>query len=144
MKYLFLLSALLILACAEKPKPEDFDLETVFEKSNGAQTATYEEIVKFYEDLDEAYVSIKTYKWGKTDSGEPLTLITYNPNRTFDSEFSRDNSATRVLINNGIHPGEPDGIDATMLLMRDLASGAVEIPQNIWVSGSPLSVFPHL
>ncbi|MGB5943821.1 MAG: M14 family metallopeptidase [Leeuwenhoekiella sp.] len=134
MKYLFLLSALLILACAEKPKPEDFDLETIFEKSNGTQTATYDEIVKFYEDLDEAYVSIKTYKWGKTDSGEPLTLVTYNPNRTFDSEFSRDNSATRVLINNGIHPGEPDGIDATMLLMRDLASGAVEIPENVWVS----------
>jgi hypothetical protein len=27
------------------------------------------------------------------------------------------------LINNGIHAGEPDGIDATMQLFRDLALG---------------------
>jgi hypothetical protein len=26
-----------------------------------------------------------------------------------------------LFVNNGIHPGEPDGIDATMMLMRDLA-----------------------
>jgi hypothetical protein len=26
-----------------------------------------------------------------------------------------------LLINNGIHPGEPDGIDATMQLFLDLA-----------------------
>jgi carbamoylphosphate synthase small subunit len=25
-----------------------------------------------------------------------------------------------LLINNGIHPGEPEGIDASMMLVRDL------------------------
>ena len=29
------------------------------------------------------------------------------------------------MINNGIHPGEPDGIDATMMLIRDLATGKI-------------------
>ena len=24
------------------------------------------------------------------------------------------------MVNNGIHPGEPDGIDATMMLLRDI------------------------
>jgi hypothetical protein len=39
-----------------------------------------------------------------------------------------------ILINNGIHPGEPDGIDATMMLMRDLALGKIKIPQNTKVA----------
>src|SRR5690606_21267390 len=34
-------------------------------------------------------------------------------------------AAPVILINNGIHPGEPDGIDATMMLMRDLATGKI-------------------
>ncbi|MEO6832403.1 MAG: hypothetical protein ABI169_09375, partial [Chitinophagaceae bacterium] len=34
-------------------------------------------------------------------------------------------------INNGIHPGEPDGIDASMMLLRDLAEGLYSIPKNI-------------
>ena len=27
-----------------------------------------------------------------------------------------------ILINNGIHPGEPDGIDASMMLVRDIVN----------------------
>ena len=104
-----LAACFLVYACAEKPHPEDFDLTTRFEKSGGTQTETYDEIMEFYENLDQAYVSIKTYKIGKTDSGEPLTLVTFNPHRTFDSEFDDRMDVTRLLINNGIHPGEPDG-----------------------------------
>ena len=129
---LFALSVFFI-SCAEKNNPADYDLTTRFEKSEGKQTATYDEVIKFYQDLDEAYVSIKTYEIGSTDSGYPLTLVTFNPDRTFDSEFADDMQVTRLLINNGIHPGEPDGIDATMLLMRDLASGKIETPKNVWI-----------
>lgn len=132
-KILVFFSLALCISCAEKPKPEDFDLTTLFEKSEGKQTPTYEEALAFYKDLDEAYVAIKTYEYGTTDSGNPLTLVTYNTNRTFDSEFADNLEATRILINNGIHPGEPDGIDATMMLMRDLASGKLKTPENTWV-----------
>ena len=121
------------LSCAEKPKPEDFDLTTPFEKGDGNQTPTYDEVMAYYEDLDAAYVSIKTYKIGRTDSGEPLTLVTYNTNRTFDSEFADAKEVTRILINNGIHPGESDGIDATMMMIRDLANGTIETPENVWI-----------
>jgi len=37
---------------------------------------------------------------------------------------------TLILINNGIHPGESDGIDATMLLYRDFATGKLKQPKN--------------
>ncbi len=135
MKYAFIfLSTLLFISCSETvDNPENKDFKTLFETSDGTQTPTYEEVIKFYKELDEAYVSIKTYEVGTTDIGKPLTLVTFNPDRTFDSEFSKKKDVRRVLINNGIHPGESDGIDATMMLMRDLAQGKIETPANTWV-----------
>lgn len=35
------------------------------------------------------------------------------------------------MINNGIHPGEPDGIDASMMLLRNLATGKLKAPSNV-------------
>lgn len=135
MKYaFFFLSTLLFISCSETvDNPENKDFTTLFETSNGTQTPTYEEVITFYKELDEAYVSIKTYEVGTTDIGKPLTLVTFNPDRTFDSEFSKKKDVRRILINNGIHPGESDGIDATMMLMRDLAQGKIEAPANTWV-----------
>lgn len=130
----FFLCIALCLSCSETvDNPDNIDFTTTFEKSNGTQTPTYEEVIQFYKDLDNAYVSIKTYEVGTTDIGEPLTLISFNPNRSFESEFSEKQDVRRILINNGIHPGESDGIDATMMLMRDLAQGKIEAPENTWV-----------
>ena len=126
--------AFLIIACGgKKDNPKQIDFTTVFEKSKGTSTATYAEIIDFYTNLAEAYTSISTYPVGTTDAGEPLTLVTFNPNRTFESEFSDDTDLTRILINNGIHAGETDGIDATMMLMRDLANGTLKAPKNVWI-----------
>jgi hypothetical protein len=109
---------------------------TAFEKSNGTKTATYEEVMQFYRKLDSTYPAIKTYKIGLTDSGEPITLVTYNPanpDRTLETEFSKNPNTYKLLVNNGIHPGEPDGIDATMMLLRDAAKGTITIPKNVWL-----------
>ena len=135
MRYLIAITILLgFLSCGEtKDNPENKDFTTLFEKSDGTETPTYEEVITFYKELDNAYTSIKTYEVGTTDIGEPLTLITFNPNRSFESEFEDNKDQRRLLINNGIHPGESDGIDATMMLMRDLAQGKIETPENVWI-----------
>jgi hypothetical protein len=66
---------------------------------------------------------------GKTDSGEPLHIVIFNKDSNFN--FSELRKSKRVLlINNGIHPGESDGIDATMMLYRDLAQGKIKAPKN--------------
>jgi hypothetical protein len=44
------------------------------------------------------------------------------------------------LINNGIHAGEPDGIDATMQLFRDLALGKIKVPQNTIIDHSVYNI----
>jgi hypothetical protein len=43
-----------------------------------------------------------------------------------------------ILLINGIHAGEPDGIDATMQLFRDLALGKIKVPQNTIISTIPI------
>ena len=123
-KSLLVLSSIFVLfSCGSDPDPSQFDFETTFEKSGGTETATYEEVIQFYENLSEAYNSVAFYEMDATDSGEPLHVVTYNPNRTFESEFGGERNKNVLLINNGIHPGESDGIDATMMLFRDLAEG---------------------
>jgi len=106
------------------------DFKTPYEKGNGNQTTTYEEMVKFYEDLDKNFESISVVEKGKDDNGEPIRVVIFNVSKTKKFEFLNP----VILINNGIHPGEPDGIDATMMLMRDLALGKIKIPQNTKVA----------
>ena len=106
------------------------DFKTPYEKGNGNQTATYEEMVKFYDDLDKNFESISVVEKGKDDNGEPIRVVIFNNSNS--QKLAILNPV--ILINNGIHPGEPDGIDATMMLMRDLALGKIKIPQNTKVA----------
>ncbi|MBX2827142.1 MAG: M14 family metallopeptidase [Flavobacteriaceae bacterium] len=134
----FLLSVHLLMSCGSNESPSDFDFTTQFEKSEGTETATYEEVIAFYQNLADAYTSVAMYEMRSTDSGKPLHLVTFNPNRTFESEFSDDKRENILLINNGIHPGESDGIDASMMLLRDFAEEKIKAPQNTIIAVIPV------
>lgn len=110
---------------------------TPYEKRNGNQTATYEETIAYFQLLDKNFETISMQEMGLTDSGEPLHIVTFNPDKDFDFETIQKEKAV-LLINNGIHPGEPDGIDATMMLFRDLALGKIKIPKNVVIVNIPI------
>ena len=93
--------------------------QTPFEKGNGNQTTTYQEMGKFYDDLAQNFKTISVESFGTDDNGEPIKVVIFNP--------SKNKEVPVILINNGIHPGEPDGIDATMMLMRDCATGKISV-----------------
>ncbi|CAM4045004.1 M14 family metallopeptidase [Gillisia limnaea] len=116
---------------------EEYDFETVFEKSEGKETATYAQIIDYYQQLEDAYPSIELIEFGKTDSGEPLHLAVFSTTENFDFQKLRENN-TIILVNNGIHPGESDGIDATMMLFRDLAQDSVAVPKNTILATIPV------
>jgi hypothetical protein len=110
---------------------------TFFEKGNGNQSANYQETMAYYTLLSHDFSTIKMEKMGATDSGESLYMITFNPEKKFDFGVIQKNKAV-LLINNGIHAGEPDGIDATMQLFRDLALGKIKIPKNTVIVTIPI------
>lgn len=131
MKNILLCLFLLLCGCqlSENKTVLPLDLSTRYEQSNGTETGTYYEVIQFYRNLATSFPTIAIDSMGTTDSGKPLHYITYSPKANFNYNELSKNQAI-VLINNGIHPGESDGIDATMLLFRDLAQGKLAALKN--------------
>lgn len=126
-KNLVLVFTCLSINFLSSQSPKEF--LTVFEKSEGKETGTYSEVIRFYKNLSATYPEISMQEMGLTDSGLPLHMVVFNTDTYFD--FSEIKKSKRILlINNGIHPGEPDGIDATMMLFRDLAQGTIKMPKH--------------
>lgn len=104
-----------------------------FELSGGTETATYAEIIEWYQQLAVQSPKIRIREIGPTDAGLPLHLVVIGETRNAGS-----NQRIKILINNGIHPGEPDGIDACMLLARDIANGSFILPANVQLNIIPV------
>lgn len=129
MKKAYILIFIVLASCSRSVDKTTIDFTTVFEKSKGLETATYQETIQYYTDLADTYSEISIEAIGETDSGKPLHIVTLSPSVDFNFENLRQNNRI-LLINNGIHPGESDGIDATMMLYRDIVQGKIEAPKN--------------
>lgn len=113
-------------------------ITTRFEQSKGTQTPTYFEIIDWWRKLDANSGKVKMLTMGMTDAGYPLHLVVIGSQGDHDFNNIRKNNKRIILINNGIHPGEPDGIDASMLLARDIVSNAIRLPDNIVLAIIPV------
>jgi len=114
------------------------NITTVFEKSNGAKTPTYHETIDWWQKLDAQSGKIKMLTMGMSDAGYPLHLVIVANNGDHNFENIRKNNKRVILVNNGIHPGEPDGIDASMLLARDIVINKVKLPDNVVLAIIPV------
>jgi Zinc carboxypeptidase len=118
-------------------------IKTLFETSNGTQTPTYGEIIKWWQQMDKVSPYVQMQPMGMTDAGFPLHLVLISTDKDFNIASLKKKNKRILLVNNGIHPGEPDGIDASMLLARNIdytikrftglrPDAAVEIPAGIF------------
>ena len=112
-----LLLALTCLTCQEN---NNNTFITHFEKTEGLETPEYHDVINYYKELSNVYSEISVFEMGETDAGLPLHLVVYNTDGKTQLNSIKNSTKNRVLINNGIHPGESDGIDASMLLLRDI------------------------
>ena len=137
MKYItYILSALLLASC-ETPffsSPEKY--ETPFENKDGLKSSSYEEVIDYYKQLSQDFASISFKTMGQTDNGVPLHLVIYSPDAEFNFNKYRK-ERTIIFINNAIHGNEPDGVDATMLLFRNLAQNEIKLSGNVMVVTIP-------
>lgn len=96
---------------------------TPFEAGNGNQTTTWEAAIAFYERLAQAFPqALRLFTIGQTDGGAPLHAGVVTADGVFDRDTLRAQGRPVFFNNNGIHPGEPEGIDACMALVRDLCT----------------------
>ena len=112
--------------------------QTPFEKSNGTETATYFQAVDFYKTLAAKSGKILIKSMGPTDAGYPLHLVLLSEDGAFEPARWHQQNKVVILVNNGIHPGEPDGIDASMMLVRDLVSNKIQLPANVVIGFIPV------
>lgn len=88
-------------------------LEIPYNLSNGNQTPTYETTISHYKKLAKKYDELKIIEFPYTDAAEPLHVVEIK-------KLSKSQNKVNILINNGIHPGEPEGIDASIILCQNI------------------------
>ena len=115
-----------------------FAQQTRFENSNGTETATYFETIQFYKMMDSGSNIIYVKEGGQTDAGYPLHVVLVSSDKKFDPAKWHSQNKVVIMINNGIHPGEPDGIDASMMLVRDIKNKKIILPDNVVLAIIPV------
>lgn len=113
---------------------------THFEKTSGKESPVYSEIIKWWKELDAESSKVKMMEMGPTDAGYPLHLVLVSADKDFNIASIKKKKKTIIFINNGIHPGEPDGIDASMMLIRNLVFGygKTKLPNNVVLAIIPV------
>ncbi|HEY8388689.1 MAG TPA: M14 family metallopeptidase [Parasegetibacter sp.] len=106
-------------------------ISTIFETSGAKETPTYEEGIKWWQDLDKLSPRVKMMTMGPTDAGFPLHLVVISNDQDFNFTSLEKKKRIKILVNNSIHSGEPDGVDASMLLARDIVTGKKKLPDNV-------------
>ncbi len=92
------------------------------------QTLTYDEIIEAYSELDEEYTNAILIEYGPTDCGRNLHVFYLSSSPIIDQrDLGRlKNENAVILVNNGIHPGESCGIDASIEFSRQKLKNGVE------------------
>lgn len=104
----------------------------------GNTTPVYNEIIAYYSDLEKLYPNCRLIEMGSSDIGKPIHLFIIN-----DKPFSSVESIERenkvfLLINNGIHPGEPDGINASILFAEEILKSNDPVLKNCVIGIIPV------
>ncbi len=92
---------------------------------------TYAEVIAEYKSLDKPGDILSIDQWGMTDAGVPLTAAILSADQTFSPSGAEIKKKCVIMINNAIHPGEPDGVDASLQLTRYYLSNPKSLPINV-------------
>jgi hypothetical protein len=125
---------------SEAPVPKEW--LTPAEVSGFRSTPSYDETIAFLQRLARRMPEMTLRFYGSSAAGRPLPLVIVDRDRAFrpggedeeeerrergkEAEEREEREGARrpvVLVQNGIHAGEIDGKDASLMLLRDLALG---------------------
>jgi hypothetical protein len=107
------------------------NLQGLHAQFQGNQTPTYPKLVAFYDSVARKHPRVELYAMGSSDYSDwPIYLCVLNGAQDSLLTFEKARSGTTLLINNGIHPGEPDGINACGQLTLDYLQHPERYPQH--------------
>jgi hypothetical protein len=112
----------LIFACVSgaHAQPDD-GWETPYESSGCISSPRYDATMAFLKRMAGASSRIRVASFGVTPQGRDLPLVIVSGSGAFTPDAARKSGLPVVLIQSGIHAGEIDGKDASLMLIRDIA-----------------------
>lgn len=101
------------------------------------ETYTYDQVIAQYQLFAAKYPEhAKIIQFGKSDYGKNIPLFLLSKEGSFKPSQFEDKVV--VFINNGIHPGEPCGVDACVNLTEKLLKEPALLPKNVVIGIIPL------
>ena len=111
---------------------------TPYERGNQNQTTLWNECIAFYEKLATDFPEVlHFFPIGVADNGLPLHAGVVTGDGIWDRAQIKAAGRPVFFNNNGIHPGEPEGIDACMALVRDFCTQ----PERLAALGKTVFLF---
>ncbi|OFY34215.1 MAG: hypothetical protein A2275_11910 [Bacteroidetes bacterium RIFOXYA12_FULL_35_11] len=117
-KYFIICFLASLISCTKSIEEKDFI--TFFEKSNYLETPRYKETVEYCKKLATASSLINFTTIGKSARGLDIPMLIVDKEGEKNVQKIRNRGNIIVLIQACIHPGEPDGKDAGLMLLRDI------------------------
>lgn len=99
------------------------ELRTRAEISGFAATSNYDETIDFLKRLQARFPEMYLGFYGSSAQGRPLPFVVISKEKAFTGRKAQKLPKPIVLIQNGIHAGEIDGKDASLMILRDMALG---------------------
>ena len=113
-------------------------LLTPYEQGNHNQTTTWADCIAWYEILAKRFPAVLHFaQIGVSDMGVPIHAGVVSADGVFERAAIKAAGRPVFFNNNGIHPGEPEGVDACMALVRDFC---IE-PQRLAALGKTVFMF---
>ena len=94
---------------------------TYAERTDYRETPSYDATIEYATRLAAGSHLIQFHSFGKSGEGRDLPLLLATEDETFTPEAARRAGKAVILIQACIHAGEPDGKDAGLALLRDIA-----------------------
>ncbi|HEY9422396.1 MAG TPA: M14 family zinc carboxypeptidase, partial [Thermoanaerobaculia bacterium] len=121
---LILLFALFVpLSAAAQETDIPAEWRTPAEAAGFEATPNYEQTLEFIRKLQNRMPELYLGFYGTSGQGRPMPFLVVSKEKAFTGRRAQRLPKPIVLIQNGIHAGEIDGKDATLMILRDMAFG---------------------
>lgn len=101
------------------------------------ETHTLQQLIAKYQKLDSIHESAQLFDIGMSDQGFPIHVFLIS-NQTFNNiQDLNQSDQVKILINNGIHPGEACGVEASLNLANKILNENLLHQKNVIVAIIP-------
>ena len=92
----------------------------LYERSHFVQTGDYAETVAFCRALAKGSPAARVITYGTTPEGRPMVALLVSKAGALTPQALARSPHPLIFVNNGIHAGEIEGKDASLILMRGM------------------------